>query len=69
MIDGSVGASCGTNKRLTYPQRSHRGSLGVDLIDICQPSRQCVGGDLVPIFISPVGSLLLSARYLCFCIS
>ena len=68
MTGNSARASYGTNEPLTDPQRSHRGSLGIDLIDVCQPSRQCVGGDFVPIFISPFRSLLLSAKHLRFCI-
>lgn len=69
MIGSSARAPYNTFEELTDTERSHRGSLSIDLIDVCQSSRQCIGGDLIPIFVSPFRGLSLSAKHLRLCIS
>lgn len=47
--------------RRTYPKWTHGSPLGIYLIDICESSGECIGGDLVAVFISEVSGFCTGA--------
>ena len=53
---------------LTDAERTHCGTLGVHLVDICKPSSQSVRCDFVSKLVAEISSLLTSAAHLSACI-